>query len=400
MNLLPKLRNDIQIIPARIQGRQVLAVKDLAGLRRDVIGLAPEMAAFLPFFDGQHSPRDLQIALMRQSGGRLVMAEDIERMVEEFDKLFMLQTERYFEKINQLKQSFYALDYRPLANCSEYFGNEEALNGMVENMIAYGAEGLPVIPERIRALVAPHIDLQVGGATYGKAYAAIRHLKPTRLIILGTGHALEDGIFCLTTKDYQTPFGGLPTDKEAVQLLRRAGDGVVADDDFPHRTEHAIEFQTLFLRKIFPGPVMMVPILCGSMHRYFTESSRPSEIPEVGRFLACLAKLIDETTLVVAGVDMCHVGPKFGHPHPASYYEQEFNTHDHTLLDALCIGSVQAFWAEGKRVEDRYHVCGFSALACLLELLPGVTGQVLDYQIWHEAETHSAVSYAAAVLSS
>lgn len=104
--MLPKLRNDIQILPARIQGRQVLAVKDLVGLRDDVIALVPETAALLPYFDGEHTIRDLQMVLMRQGGGRLVMPEEVERMVEEFDNLLLLQTERYREKKQQLKQAF------------------------------------------------------------------------------------------------------------------------------------------------------------------------------------------------------------------------------------------------------------------------------------------------------
>lgn len=267
-------------------------------------------------------------------------------------------------------------------------------------MIITGAEHIPTISGSIYALIAPHIDLNVGSITYGKAYAAIRHLKPKRIIILGTGHAIDEGLFSLTAKDYLTPLGILPTDKESVIMLKNAGKGVVAPDDFAHRNEHAIEFQILFLRQLFSATVPIVPILCGSFDRHLANASRPTDIQGVERFLKCLAELIDEETLLVAGVDLSHVGPKFGHPHPAAYYEQEFRAHDQALLTALCAGSVRAFWAEGKRVEDRYHVCGFSALACLLELMPDVRGQVLDYQIWHEMQTRSAVSYAAAVLSS
>jgi hypothetical protein len=62
-------------------------------------------------------------------------------------------------------------------------------------------------------------------------------------------------------------------------------------------------------------------------------------------------------------------------------------------MEALCSGSAEAFWAESKKVEDRYHVCGFPVLAALLEILPEVKGKILDYQIWHESQTRSAVSY-------
>jgi AmmeMemoRadiSam system protein B len=321
-------------------------------------------------------------------------------MVRELDKLFLLQTDRYHEKKQQLKQAFLELNDRPPSHVGAYPENELELKRMLDNILTSGADDLPAIAGRVRALVAPHIDLNVGHNTYGKAYSALKTLKPKRLIILGTGHAIDEGLFSLTTKDYQTPLGSLPTDKDAVMMLKCTGNGVVADDDFAHRNEHAIEFQMLFLRQLFPADVAVVPVLCGSFNSHLAKVGRPADIPEVARFLNCLAELIDEETLLIAGVDLSHVGPKFGHLHPAAYYEQEFSGHDHALLAALCSGSAQAFWSEGKRVEDRYHVCGFSALSCLLELLPGITGQVLDYQIWHETQTSSAVSYAAAILNS
>jgi len=57
------------------------------------------------------------------------------------------------------------------------------------------------------------------------------------------------------------------------------------------------------------------------------------------------------------------------------------------------------FWKESERVRDQYHVCGFSALACLLEVLPECRGTVLDYEIWHEVPTQSAVSFASVVFT-
>ena len=57
----------------------------------------------------------------------------------------------------------------------------------------------------------------------------------------------------------------------------------------------------------------------------------------------------------------------------------------------------RAFWAEGARAGDRYNVCGFLALATLLEALPGVGGRVLDHLVWHEEPTRSAVSCAGMV---
>ena len=73
--------------------------------------------------------------------------------------------------------------------------------------------------------------------------------------------------------------------------------------------------------------------------------------------------------------------------------------HDHTLLRALEQGDILGFWDEARRVQDRFNVCGFSALACLLELFPGYTGRILDYDFWQEEPTQSAVSFAAVLMT-
>jgi hypothetical protein len=64
------------------------------------------------------------------------------------------------------------------------------------------------------------------------------------------------------------------------------------------------------------------------------------------------------------------------------------------LLDSLCEMNADGFWTESKKVNDRYNVCGFSALACLLEILPLSQGHLLDYGVFQEEATQSAVSFA------
>lgn len=99
--------------------------------------------------------------------------------------------------------------------------------------------------------------------------------------------------------------------------------------------------------------------------------------------------------MIVAGVDLSHIGLKFGHERPAVYMESETEKHDRNLLKHVSNGDADLFWQESQRVKDRFHVCGFSALACLLEVLSVRRGEILDYQIWHEEATKSAVSFSA-----
>jgi len=119
-----------------------------------------------------------------------------------------------------------------------------------------------------------------------------------------------------------------------------------------------------------------------------------------GDFLEILRDVArDEGTVVVAGVDLSHVGPKFGHGMPASLIIDQSERQDRQLLDFLCARNADGFWSESRRLEDRYNVCGFAALACLLEILPPSHGHLLGYEIFKEDATRSAVSFAAAVFT-
>jgi hypothetical protein len=399
LETLPSLRTDIQLSPLQYQGRQVLAVGDSLGLREGVAVLSPQILPLLPLFDGTHTVRHLQLAMMRMAGNRLVMERDARRVVGELDRLLLLKTERYDALLREAKGSFAALPRRaPAMAGTAYPAEALAARGMLEKILGGMPEYRAGSSEPVRVLVAPHIELGTGAETYGKAYAHLQSLAPERIVVLGTGHALDNGLFSLTDKPYDTPLGAFPVDDHSLDALRRSGSALTASDDFAHRSEHSIEFQVLFLRHLMPRPIPMIPILCGSVTEWLDRVERPGAIPGVSAFLDALRVIVDHRTLVVAAIDLSHVGPKFGDSEPAHALEPDFREHDRRLLDALCNGSVIDLWSEARRVGDRYHVCGLPVLAWLLELLPDLRGHLLDYRVWHEAATRSAVSFAGVVL--
>jgi len=142
----------------------------------------------------------------------------------------------------------------------------------------------------------------------------------------------------------------------------------------------------------------MVPILCGNLQMTLSEYSRRAYREKAGAFLEALKETLKhrrEEALLVAGVDFSHIGPKFGHDRPAQHLKGLSEAHDRALLNALTALDADSFWEESGRVKDQYNVCGFSALACLLEVLPPCKGRLLGYEMWHEEATRSAVGYAA-----
>jgi MEMO1 family protein len=256
---------------------------------------------------------------------------------------------------------------------------------------------------RLVALVAPHIDLSVGGKVYSMAYQILRGVSPRTVIILGTGHQMAQDLFALSEKTFETPLGVSECNRAWVEKLRAAGGAAIAKNDFVHRAEHSIEFQLLFLQHLLPkSSFTIVPILCGNLQTTLSEYKRQAYVEKASPILETLKDILErhgEETLVVAGVDFSHVGPKFGHDMPAQYMKSQSEAHDRALLNSLTVPDADSFWKESGRVNDQYNVCGFAALACLLEILPPCKGHLLGYEVWHEEATRSAVSYAAMVFT-
>ena len=443
---LPKLRNDIELLPASIQGKRVVVARDSLGLIREPIVLQGAMLEFLSLIDGIRDIRDIQLALMKRRGGVLVSSGEVKMTLDQLDEIFLLDTPRYRRERERIVREYSFLEVREPAHAGEAYAAEpgklrtmlddilssrEAPSGDAEPRISEqhsnrqqpssskqpSGSDQPSIDERtleeelaatlsrgrLAALVAPHIDLQVGRRVYASAYRAVKELSPhppKRIVVLGTGHNLSEHLLSLTVKDFKTPLGRVTTDRDLVKRLKEAAGEIAAPDDIAHRSEHSIEFQIIFLQHLFGSDFTLLPVLTGSFHKILEEVSGPSKIPLMNEFLKTIGAWMEETpgeTLLVAGVDLSHVGPKFGHQGDASYMLPDAKKHDNILIDAMCEGNLDEFWAEIKRAGNRYNVCGFSPIACLLELLQGNAGYRLDYDVWREEATRSAVTFTAAV---
>jgi AmmeMemoRadiSam system protein B len=382
-------------MPVRHDGKDFLAVRDSLGLVAEGLALRAEIAPLLACFDGRHSQEDLLQALSGKSGDASM--EDIGALVAQLDELGILQTERHTRALRAVVESFAASSVREAVLAgSAYPADPEELASRLDDILgaagtAAGEDGAPV------GIVAPHIDLTVSRGSYGAAYRALAAGPPSAVLLLGTGHALERP-YSVSEKTFRTPLGEVHAQKETCRRLVAAGGAAVAPDDFVHRSEHSLEFQLLFLQRLYPmETIPVLPVLCGSFGRFLQDNRDPRTDPGIRRFIGELSRWIGEGEgrIVVAGVDFSHVGPKFGDADEATALEEEFRDFDGKLLKALEAGDSTAFLELGVTSGNCYKVCGFSALFTLLAMLPEAQGTVLDYQVWHEAASRSAVSFAA-----
>lgn len=395
----PKIRPDIEIIPTQYQGENVFLVRDSLGLITDPIVLKGQGLAFLQLIDGRREPQDIQLELMRASQNMFVSLEAVHKTLNDLDQAGILDSESFRRNKAELIAGYKREKIRAAALAGKAY--PESAADLRESFAALLATDQPQITvpgnKNVRALAAPHIDLAVGKDIYAKAYRAIQTLSPDRVLLLGTGHNLTDHFFAVTEKDYKTPLGVVATDKKLARSLAAIPE-VVSPFDISHKHEHSLEFQLLFLQYLFGSGFSLVPVLCGSFLPLLENYSRLAEVSGgINIFLDTLKQYLEENpaTLIVAGVDFSHIGPKFGHPLSGRSLLPEAKEHDSRLIAALCAGDGTGFWQEIVKNKDEYNVCGFSPLACLLELLPGAKGHLLGYDFWEEEATQSAVSFAA-----
>lgn len=400
---IPRLRKDIEIIPTLHEGQKAIVVRDTLGLIREPIMLHGELLTFVSLIDGRKNIRDIQLDLIRYKGGTFVSLEEVENILSELDSIFLLDSEHYCQEKKKIVASYSLLPLRSAYHAGRSYPSEpDKLRAMLDSFFTEKKEiSLPFEGKKISALIAPHIDLEAGKKVYVSAYRALEKCQPKRVILLGTGHYLYGAFFSLTEKDFETPLGLVKTEKDWVRRLRKEGGKLVSSDDITHRSEHSLEFQLIFLQYMFGSDFSIIPILCGSFDKILDELSRPREIRGMEKFLEELricAEEMNSEGLIVAGVDLSHIGPKFGHDQRATSLLFEAKTHDKLLLDALCKGDIEEFWSEAKKVKNRYNVCGLSTLASLMEIQSVGKGYLLDYDFWLQEATQSAVTFAAVIM--
>jgi AmmeMemoRadiSam system protein B len=397
---VPRLRLDLEYIPVSYQGQKVLLIRDPLEIVKEPVVLRGEALNLMSLIDGQREVGEIQEAMIRRRNGVFISLESVGHILDELEKASILESLPLQKKRERLVQDYAALPVRAASQAGRvYPADQKSLEQLIDRILDQAIPTGPTLG-RPRALVAPHIDLQSGQRTYGRTYGLLRQCPaPRTIVLLGTGHSLGPELFSLTVKDFETPLGLVKTDKEAVRRLAHCAGRAAAPNDFGHRSEHSLELQLIFLQRLFGSDFRLVPLLCGSFQDHMAAVGRASEIPGVAPVVRFLAELLDGVgpeTLAVAGVDLSHIGPKFGHGRSAAAMLAETRQYDQGLIEALCRRDASAFWLKVRQVNDVFNVCGFSALACLLEAFPPdwPAGRLLDYDIWREEATRSAVSFA------
>jgi MEMO1 family protein len=416
---LPALRTDLDLMPSPIAGRPGILMRDPYRYSEAVLVVPPLLARCLDCFDGAHTALDLGERLARLTG-QLAVSEIAADLARTLSEAGFLQDAAFTALRDGRRSAFRQAETRHAVHAGGGYPDDPValertlaswIDGSSNDGDGHGGRGRSPANggERLLGIAAPHVSPIGGPAAYGAAYGALgRDLASSAgdltFVILGTSHYGEPHRFGLTRKAFTTPLGRTETDGELLDELERGNggaEGAFVDEDYCHAVEHSIEFQVLFLQHLLGRSIRILPILCGPFVGGPPGTRRPENDPLVARALERLGELHARhgSRLVwVLGVDLAHVGRRYGDPAPARAGVDGMHVveaRDRARLGRVTAGDAAGFWEllnDGGG--DDLKWCGAAPLYTFLRAVPEARGHLLRYDQWN-IDDASVVSFAA-----
>lgn len=391
----PRLR-PVELLPFDADGEPAVLLRDPAGIADKPLTLAPAGAFLASRFDGRSTPADLQDALAKASGGVVLPIREIEKLIALLDERGFLEGAAFEARLAAALAAWNAAPARKPAHAGSVYPTEpEALRRELEGYYAKGPGEGPragADPDAtLRAVFAPHIDLRAGGPLMAHAYRALVEKAPDAdlFILLGTGHAPTENRVALTRKDYATPLGTLRTDVALVDRIAKALPQNAFASELNHRGEHSIEFQAVFLVHALVEAlgearlekVRAVPILVGSFFDLLDDRG-PVADAQVRALTGAVRSIIDAhpgRAVVVGGVDLAHLGRRFGGDDFTRAELPGLEQKDRAFLSAVVRGDARALHADVAADGDGRSYCGYPPLWVMAESLGPGRGEVLGW---------------------
>lgn len=400
---LPALRMNLDFVPSPVEGRPGLLIRDPYGYSDVTLIIPPPLVAALECFDGVMTDADLREILFRATGDldTRPLAEHLRTALAEAG---FLHDETYEQMSAARARQFAESPVRLAAHAGGAYPDDPgALREEFDAQLgsAPAGQGTPV------AIAAPHVSPFGGWPSYRAAYQSLTpDLAGRTFVVLGTSHYGQPDRLGLTRKPFSTPYGETRTDLGLVDRLARELGEAALMEDYCHAVEHSIEFQVVMLQHLYGPQVRVLPLLCGAYARSIHEGGLPETAEEPRRILGALGDMAarESNRLVwVLGVDMAHIGRRYGDPLRAVANEgamQAVAARDRERIAAIARGDAPAYWDLVQQNQDDLKWCGASPFYTFLRAVPAARGELRHYEQWNIDEesvvTFAGLSFSAA----
>lgn len=364
---------------------QLLFMRDPAGIAPQSVLVPTFVALLLSLCDGERDLAGIRAAFELRTGQPITI-DRVRDVLRQLDEALFLDSPRFRSARDALIREYREAAFRPPTLAGRVYPSEPS--SLLDELKNYGprdqAPSENALPQ-LRGIVSPHIDYQRGGpiyaATWQRAAEAVQ--AADLVVVFGTDHCGGLGKVTLTRQNYATPLGVLPTALDVVDALAEAiGPDDAFSEEIHHRNEHSIELATVWLHSVRrSGVPQVVPILCGSFHHFSTGEADPATDATFARVLDALATATaGRRVLAVAAADLAHVGPAFGDDAPYRDDDRRrLAEKDEILLQAICDGDANGFFAQLRAEQDSRRICGLPPIYLMLRYLGRCHGEVVGY---------------------
>lgn len=358
----------------------------------------PALVEALECFDGMQSTLDLRSELVRITG-EIQVGELEKHLFDSLNDAGFLENERYKE----LKANREADFASELKRDAMFAGTAYPEDRLRLSDLLKGRIGGPQGSSATAGIAAPHASPDGGWNTYRAAYRALPSLEDAKdrtFVILGTSHYGAPDRFGLTRKQFVTPFGEAETNLTLVNEIQAAANEAIRMEDYCHAVEHSIEFQIVFLQHLYGPGVRILPILCGPFVKSIYEGSLPEDSDAAAKFFDAVGNIAareGKRLFWVLGIDMAHIGRRYGDPLRATANMGEMlaiGERDRERIKRITDADIRGFWSLVQDGHDDLKWCGSSPLYTFLKVMPNVRGELLNYQQW-QIDSHSVVTFGA-----
>ncbi len=401
--MLPRLRPNLDFLPSVLPDRPGLVIRDPYQYSDATLIVPPGLVTCLEFFDGEHGSLDLREYLVR-STGELDVSPIEQHLLDTLSSAGFLEDEAFLERKEDAERAFREAPVREPSHAGSGYPDEKSQ--LIRTFNEYMDSSTPDAnhkggdDQKLLAIAAPHVSPFGGVDAYRAAYSALSPSDAERtFVILGTSHYGEPDRLGLTRKRFVTPFGETVPETALIdEILNKCGPGA-AMEDYCHKIEHSIEFQVVFLQYLFGPKIRIVPILCGSYANSIYRGGAPESNDRVNRMLGTLGEIAareGDRLLWVLGIDMAHMGRRYGDPFAAVAGRDEMERvalRDHARMDRMESGDARGFWDLIQQNHDDLKWCGSAPIYTFLKAAPQARGHLLRYQQWN-IDDQSVVSFA------
>jgi AmmeMemoRadiSam system protein B len=384
-------------MPSPFPDKPGLLIRDPFHYSDATLIFPPALISCLELFDGQHTDLDQREYLVRVTGD-LQVGELEQHLKNTLSGAAFLEDENFAQKKAEVERAFANAPVRSAVHAGSGYPDDPV--ELTETLQGYMGGELTQQKKRVIGIAAPHVSPFGGIDAYRAAYSALSPEDADRtFVVLGTSHYGQPDRIGLTRKAFRTPFGETLTDTAVIDALaREAGDAAVMED-YCHAVEHSIEFQVVFLQHLFGPQIRVVPVLCGSYGRSFIHGGLPEQDEGVRRTIGALGELAareGDRLLWVLGVDMAHMGRRYGDPFEATAGRDEMEAvagRDQRRISCIESGDSRGFWELVQEHYDPLKWCGSGPFYAFLRAVPGARGSLMHYQQWN-IDQQSVVSFA------